>query len=143
MGSGTARMGFIAVLGLCLITSVACYMKIYSFLHCHQRQVHGSVQQAQQPSSQGAQFYMARYKKTVSRIAWIQLTLLFFFISYMVVGMLFTHKKMPPGNARVVLFRVSVSLLYLNSSLNPILYVWKIREVKNIVKAEIRALNCC
>ena len=142
VGLGAARMGFIAVVVLCLLTSSASYIKIYSVLHRHQRQLHGNFQQAQQPNRGAAQLNVTTYKKTVSSIAWVQFTLLFCFIPHIVVAMLLINKILPPGIAGMDLRRVSVSVLHLNSSLNPILYVWKIREVKQIVKATVMTLKC-
>ena len=38
---------------------------------------------------------------------------------------------------------LTVTLVYLNSSLNPFLYCWKISEVKQAVKETIREVLCC
>ena len=87
------------VLGLCLLT-IACYIRIYLLLHRHHRQVDGNVRYDQQPNRGEAQLNIARYKKTVSSLALVVCE-----IPYIVLGMFFTLKKLPPG-AAVVLFRV-------------------------------------
>lgn len=138
-----AKLVFLVVVGLCFITSIASYIKIYSLLYRHRRQVHGHFKRAQQQSNRTAQLNEARYKKTVSSIAWIQFTLILLFIPCIVVAILWINKIIPSGIPGAILFRVSFSVFYLNSSLNPILYVWKIREVKKIVKADLMKLKCC
>lgn len=138
-----AKLVFLVVVGLCFITSIASYIKIYSLLYRHRRQVHGHFKRAQQRSNRTAQLNEARFKKTVSSIAWIQFTLILLFIPCIVVAILWINKIIPSGIPGAILFRVSFSVFYLNSSLNPILYVWKIREVKKIVKAELMKLKCC
>ena len=138
-----AKLVFLVVVGLCFITSIASYIKIYSLLYRHRRQVHGYFKRAQQQSNRTAQLNEARFKKTVSSIAWIQFTLILLFIPCIVVGILWINKIIPSGIPGAILFRVSFSVFYLNSSLNPILYVWKIREVKKIVKADLMKLKCC
>lgn len=138
-----AKLVFLVVVGLCFITSIASYIKIYSLLYRHRRQVHGHFKRAQQQSNRTAQLNEARFKKTVSSIAWIQFTLILLFIPCIVVGILWINKIIPSGIPGAILFRVSFSVFYLNSSLNPILYVWKIREVKKIVKADLMKLKCC
>ena len=138
-----AKLVFLVVVGLCFITSIASYIKIYSLLYRHRRQVHGHFKRAQQQSNRTAQLNEARFKKTVSSIAWIQFTLILLFIPCIVVAILWINKIIPSGIPGAILFRVSFSVFYLNSSLNPILYVWKIREVKNIVKADLMKLKCC
>lgn len=138
-----AKLVFLVVVGLCFITSIASYIKIYSLLYRHRRQVHGHFKRAQQQSNRTAQLNEARFKKTVSSIAWIQCTLILLFIPCIVVAILWINKIIPSGIPGAILFRVSFSVFYLNSSLNPILYVWKIREVKKIVKADLMKLKCC
>lgn len=39
-------------------------------------------------------------------------------------------------------WHLTLSLFYFNSTLNPFLYCWKIREVRQAVKGTIRKLNC-
>lgn len=138
-----AKLVFLVVVGLCFITSIASYIKIYSLLYRHRRQVHGHFKRAQQQSNRTAQLNEARFKKTVSSIAWIQFTLILLFIPCIVVAILWINKIIPSGIPGAILFRVLFSVFYLNSSLNPILYVWKIREVKKIVKADLMKLKCC
>ena len=138
-----AKLVFLVVVGLCFITSIASYIKIYSLLYRHRRQVHGHFKRAQQQSNRTAQLNEARFKKTVSSIAWIQFTLILLFIPCIVVAIFWINKIIPSGIPGAILFRVSFSVFYLNSSLNPILYVWKIREVKKIVKADLLKLKCC
>lgn len=138
-----AKLVFLVVVGLCFITSIASYIKIYSLLYRHRRQVHGHFKRAQQRSNRTAQLNEARFKKTVSSIAWIQFTLILLFIPCIVVAIFWINKIIPSGIPGAILFRVSFSVFYLNSSLNPILYVWKIREVKKIVKADLLKLKCC
>lgn len=138
-----AKLVFLVVVGLCFIASIASYIKIYSLLYRHRRQVHGHFKRAQQQSNRTAQLNEARFKKTVSSIAWIQFTLILLFIPCIVVAILWINKIIPSGIPGAILFRVSFSVFYLNSSLNPILYVWKIREVKKIVKADLMKLKCC
>ena len=41
-----------------------------------------------------------------------------------------------------IVWQFTVTLLYLNSSLNPFLYYWKIREVRQAVKETLRQLFC-
>lgn len=143
VAANLAKLVFLVVVGLCFITSIASYIKIYSLLYRHRRQVHGHFKRAQQQSNRTAQLNEARFKKTVSSIAWIQFTLILLFIPCIVVAILWINKIIPSGIPGAILFRVSFSVFYLNSSLNPILYVWKIREVKKIVKTDLMKLKCC
>ncbi|CAH3045801.1 unnamed protein product [Pocillopora meandrina] len=85
------------------------------------------------------QLNVVRYKKTVSAIAWVQLGS---FVCYLPFGVHLTSMYFGEFWEGPVFFFLR-SLFHLNSSLNPFLYYWKIREVKQAVKDTIRQLNCC
>ena len=72
---------------------------------------------------------VARYKKTVSRILWLQLALVACYIPFCFVSILRLR-----GMTIEIVWLSSATLVYFNSSLNPILYCWKIREVRQAVK---------
>ena len=121
---------------LCLIISVFSYTNIFFTLCQHQNQVQDLVQQPNQTN----QLNIARYKKAVSSAIWLQLTMVACYVPYNVVAALAT-------NSRPSLFlsydgMYAVTLVYLNSSLNPILYCWKIEEVRQAVKDTIRQVLC-
>ncbi|XP_078361124.1 adenosine receptor A2b-like [Oculina patagonica] len=138
-----ARTVFIVLMLLSLLVSVFSYIKIYLRLRHHQIQLQPHAHQG--PPANGGEnpLNIARYKKTISSIAWVQLALLACYLPFCVIGMLFTFGKITEGLSAMSYFLVAISILYLNSSLNPILYCWKIREVRQAVKATIGQLKCC
>ena len=143
-GSDIARTVLIVLMLLSLLVSVFCYTKIFLRLRHHQIQLQPHPRQGQPPNSGEAPLNIVRYKKTVYSIAWVQVVLLACYLPFSILGMQLSYGTMPrslPGVA--TFFLVAVSLLYSNSSLNPILYCWKIREVRQAVKDTIRQLNCC
>ena len=144
VSAAARRITFTILLVLSLVTSVFSYTNIYLRLRHHHLQVRdGHLQQAQQPNRGTRALNIARYKKMASSIAWLQFTLLVCYLPFIIFFMLSASKKIPAGASRIVCLRIVVSITYLNSSLNPILYCWKIREVRKVVKDTIRQLNCC
>ena len=124
---------------LCVLTSIISYTKIYLRLRHHQLHLQENLQQQGQPPNRGEiPLNIARYKKTVSSIAWVQLALLICYLPFSVYHMLWFHDVLDQGIASDVTF----SFLFLNSSLNPILYCWKIKDVRQAVKDTIK-FNCC
>ena len=124
----------------CVAISTFCYTKIYLTLRHHQTQVQEHVHQGQ-PNGGGIPLNIARYKKTVSSALWVQLTLLFCYLPYVIAGgIYYVTRELTPAlrNAGAV----TLSLALSNSSLSPFLYCWKIREVKQAVKETIRQLWC-
>ena len=122
------------VISVCLVTSVFSYVRIFVALRSNRTR----VQQAQ--PSQTAALSMARYRKTVFSALWVQLALGVSYLPYGIVLVLNTQQKLTASF--FLAWESTVTLLYLNSSLNPILYCWKIREVRQAVKETVRQLCC-
>ena len=124
------------VLIFCLVTSMFCYTRIHFKLRHQQAQVQDNAPHRQQ-SKEGIPLNIARYKKTVSSIMWVQLVLVVCYVPWVIMAVLEVN-----GIKHYVLWTVTETLVYMNSSLNPILYCWKIRDVKQAVKGTIRQLYC-
>ena len=122
---------------LCIIASNCCYTKIYRALGQNRAQVQHHVLQAQQNQGQNA-LNMARYKKTVSTALWVQIILVACYLPFAtVVAVAFFYGHLPS-----LAWHPPLTLTMLNSTLNPILYCWKIRKMKKAVKDTIKQLFC-
>ena len=125
---------------LCIVITTLCYAKIYLRLRQHQTQVQDHVSQAQ-PNEGGISVNLTRYKKTVSSSLWIQMTLLACYLPYSIAtGIPATTGVGNPSTSLAL--SITLSLLFFNSSLNPFLYCWKMRDVRQAVKDTIRQFCC-
>jgi len=122
---------------LCLITSVFSYTKIFFTLRHHQHQVQDHAQQPTQPN----QLNIARNRKAVSSALWLQFMLVVCYLPHLILLTLLINAE--PSLSVSLAWSYSSTLVYLNSSLNPILYCWKIDEVRQAVKDTIRQVLCC
>ena len=84
---------------------------------------------------------IVQYKKVVSSIFWLQLTLVACYAPFLTVSLLI-HTVLS-GKTVYSLWLFTATLVYSNSSLNPFLYCWKIREVRMAVKNTAKAFCCC
>ena len=121
-----------------LVTSIFCCTSIYIKLR-HRQVQHQNSFPLRQTTGGGIPLNIARYKKSVSSILWVQLTLLACYGPWVLVAFLFVTGK--ENDMRVALI-ITTTLVHLNSTLNPILYCWKIREVRQAVKATIKHRDC-
>ena len=120
------------LLPLSLVISIFCYTRIFFKLR------HQQVQVTQvQANEREIPVNMARYRKSVSSVLWVQLALVVCYAPWGIAVVLYVN-----GIGNYVVWIVTETLVYLNSSLNPILYCWKIRAVRQAVKDTIRQLNC-
>ena len=121
---------------LCLAISIFSYTKIFLTLRLRQNQLQDLQQQ-----NQANQLNIARYRKAVSSALWLQLTLIACYLpSGIVVALV---NKMGLSTSLYLVWHHVHTLVFLNSSLNPILYCWKIDEVRRAVKDTIRQALCC
>ena len=137
----TVRIIMIIFLTLCLIISLFSYTKIVHRLRQHQSSVRDNVQQGQ-ANTGGIPLNLERYKKTVVSIALVQLALVICYFPFIVFRILFHLRRIPPG-IDLILFYCTATLVFLNSSLNPFLYCWRIKEIRQAVKATIRRFCAC
>ena len=121
-----------------LTTAGFSYAKIFRQLR-HRIQVH-SVPQGETNGGH-APLNIARYKKSVNSAIWVQLALITCYTPFFVVVMLMTYSGKPAEKFQIA-FEMTATLSYFNSSLNPILYCWKIRSVRQAAKDTIKQLNC-
>ena len=113
-----------------IFTTVFSFIKIVLKLRQQQAQVQQRVEQ-EQVNSGGIRLNIARYKKMVHSVAWLQMALIVCYIP-LISRLLFVIVTQRFG--KVFLYRSVITVVFLNSSINPILYCWRIREVKKEVK---------
>ena len=128
----------IIVIALCSVISIASYTKIFRTLRHHQAQVQDHVQQ--QPSQTTA-LNMARYRKAVNSALWVQLALAVCYVPKFIMLIVISHRKTYSSHV-VIINAIANILIYFNSTLNPFLYCWKIKEVRQAVKQTIRQALC-
>ena len=131
----TLRYCFILIL-LCLVTSIFACTKIFFTLRHQQAQLQDHVQQPNQTSP----LNIARYKKTVSSAIWLQVTLVACYLPFCIVAALWSHNGLSPS--MVNCWSYALTLVCLNSSINPVLNCWKLKEVRQEVKNTIRKVLC-
>ena len=113
-------------ISICLVTSTFCYTEIFLYLRHHHTQVQDQVHNGQ--LNQANQLNIARYRKAVYSALWLQLTLVACYLPQSIAGTLLVNREFSPSLFLASCF--TSTFVYLNSSLNPILYCWKIGEVR-------------
>jgi len=128
------------VMSFCILTSILCYTKIYLKLRHQQAQVQENVYRGQ-TNSERSSLNIERYKKTVSSALWVQITLVVCYLPYIIVPSITAITEMHTQFLDLF-WEVTISLVLFSSSLNPFLYCWKMKEVRQGVKVTIRQLWC-
>ena len=122
---------------LCITTTIFSYTTIFFSLRRNQIQVHTHTSQGQ--PGQAISLNTARYRKAVYSALWVQITMVVCYVPVSIVVAM-TPEKGPVPMSLYLARQLTVTLVYLKSSLNPLLYCWKIREVRQAMKGTIRQL---
>ena len=133
---------FIALIMVSIIISLFSYIKIFLTLRHQQAQVQGHVQPEQSCRVRSV-LNIARYKKTVYSVAWIQFAMLACYGPYIVIAFVVEFGNVGYSTEVMIAGEVFYCLFFLNSSLNPVLYCWRIKDVRQEVKNTIRKCLCC
>ena len=126
---------FCTIILLFLVASTLCYSKIYFTLRSRQTQ----VCQQSEPGEPNllARGRMFKYKKSVTSSTWVYLTLIVCYLPFAIVQIV--RGDIYGESLSIILAEGStISLVYLNSSINPAIYCWRIKEIRQAVKRTIR-----
>ena len=127
------RIAMILII-LSVIISLSSYTKIVLKLRQHQTSVQENVHQGM-ANAGGVPVNLEQYKRTVVSIALVQVALIACYVPFLITLMLVQLNN--------VFFLVSTTFVYLNSSLNPFLYCWRIKEVRQAVLGTIKRFCSC
>ena len=117
-----------------LVATVA-YTRIYKVVRYHQNQIHSQSQMNYQRAKEAL-----REKKSAINCLFVYVIFLACYVPHLCCSILLIV-----DNLRVsflVCYHVSLFLVLLNSSINPLVYCWRYREIRETVKRAIRKLFC-
>ena len=130
---------FLIFLMFCLTVTLIAYLKLFRMIRRHQQQI-----QANELSHNFGQpsIDFAKYKKTVYSILYI---LVAFYIGYLPLSIsfaLFLVSSTSITEFRILFLDVSMAFLFLSSSLNPLLYLWRMKDIRNEVTKLVKRILC-
>lgn len=111
-----------------LVGNSAVYLKIYLIVRQHllqiRRQEHGWVHK------NGSIFSMQRFKRSALNTFLVYILMLFCYLPYSVV----LERFYSGIHISLTLRHVTITVVLLNSTLNPLLYCWRVREIRAATK---------
>ncbi|XP_068683097.1 melanocyte-stimulating hormone receptor-like [Montipora foliosa] len=125
---------YIGVL-LCILVSTFAYAKSFIILHRYTRQLQTDYQPAYQPKPR----HLKRYISAIYTALWLQFALVICYLPFGITEALTSQIGL--SSSFFVVRESAATLVFLNSSLNPILYYWKIRAVRQRVKVIVKKLS--
>ena len=128
----------VAFVLLCLsVTSVA-YFKVFRIIRRHQQQI---CSNESCPSFAQPAINFAKYKKSVFSILYIVVV---FYTGYlpMAITLGFAMVYWKNCNMMFLSFYMSIVLVFLSSSLNPLLFLWRMKDIRKQVRKMVKRIFC-
>ena len=125
----------IAKFSFCYLIISFAYFKVYQIIRRHQLQTQATVtsQNFDQPAID-----LAKYKKSVATMLYIFLLLSMCFLPFFVSSAL---SLLITGEVKESSIDLSMVLVFLSSSLNPGLYIWRMRDIRRGLKQLLASLR--
>ncbi|KAL9958797.1 hypothetical protein ACROYT_G035859 [Oculina patagonica] len=125
------RVTLMASIVSCYFTTSFAYFKVYRIIRRHQQQV-----QAGEPSQNFGQpaIDLAKYKKSVTSMLYILLLFSVSVLPYIVTSVVYVSLSQKRLGVAYAALQASVVFLFLSSSLNPGLYLWRMSDIRNGVR---------
>ena len=121
---------------VCYVTTGLFYCKIYAVIRHHAKQMNALQQSAQNEDMANA----ARLRKTLVATFYVYLVFLVCYLPRFCTGVARMHGETPLLS---LLSEFSYTCVYLNSSLNPLIYCWKMRNIRQTVKNTLQGIFAC
>ena len=125
----------VTVQSVCYLTTAFFYFKIYLAVRHHSNQIH--VLQAQlAQNNEGDIANAARERKAAVGTFYLYLVFLICYLPYTCFLIIFISAG--PSTMLIQFLRYANTLVFLNSSLNPLIYSWKMRHVRHAIMEILR-----
>lgn len=121
---------FIAIITIptCLIISTISYFKIYRIVRKHQLAISS---QANTEPTRPDSINMKKFWRFVVSFSYVYIIMILCYLPYTIT--LVTRSLVGFNKEYKVALNVTSTLIFINSSLNPIVYCWKIKEIRRAV----------
>ena len=122
-------------MGFCFLAIFTlAYFRVFRIIRHHQQQVHSSASIAGQ-----SVIHFEKYKRSVYSILWIAALFVLSYSPYLLSTVLVKALNVSYETSLIVLHIGTTSML-ISSTLNPFLYVWRLRDVRQEAKKVIRKI---
>ena len=132
-----ANLVYAPAITICIMISTVLYIRIYQIARRHQLLIH-IQQQTVQTATVEHNLNIARCKKSaLNTIKYYICMILCYFPVFTVLILLTINPRLQRQD-----WNRTIYVMYMNSSINPILYCWRVRKLQNAVLGMMGQLLC-
>ena len=129
------RVIVVCVVVLCIVVNVSTYSTIYRICRRHRIQIQNQAQVQQDPEA----LDLKRYKKSLITMIVLLILLILCYFPYIFTRAV-AHSANWSPSYRSLMVRWSASLVYLNSSVNPLVFCWRLPGMRIAMKEYLQSL---
>ena len=122
---------------LCLIISVFCYVRIFKIVRHQQKKIHCQHQAVNLPQGSTISNLLQLEKSAINSFLFFIVMVLFYIPVSTYLSLIYATKD---GSHRG--WNVAITLVFINSSVNPFLYCWRMGDLRAAVMKTARKLFC-
>ena len=130
----------LVIMTVCLIVVVIFYWRIYIVLKRHKNQIQGlQIQELQQGVQNGDLLNFLKLRKSALGTFYVCIVFLICYLPSYILSFLFLARLLSP----ISFYKASLyttTLLFLNSSLNPVIYCWKMGSIRRTLVDIMRGI---
>ncbi|CAH3127964.1 unnamed protein product [Porites lobata] len=126
---------------VCVITTGLLYCKIYASVRHHTNQIHRDALQVQQATQNEDMANAARLKKSSLATFYVYFVYLVCYLPFSCFHFAKTVNDETPLMSHLRYF--ILTLVYLNSSLNPLIYCWRMRHIRHTTTMDVLNVLIC
>ena len=123
---------------ICLLICTCFYIRIYRIVRRHLIHIHAQQQAAQSPNT-GNNLNIMRLERSALNTFVFYIALI---ICYLPMYVLLTHHGLSDINDWPTEWEFAKTVVLMNSSINPLLYCWRVRELRTAVVKTARQMFC-
>ena len=125
-------------IGICLIISTICYIRIYLTVRHHRSQIEVQQQAVQCQYATTNNTYMMRLKRSAVNTFLFYICMIACYFPAYVLLAIFGLGYMEWATE----WAIAPTIVFMNSSINPILYCWRLRELRIAVMKAVKRVLC-
>ena len=130
----------LVVVTVCLILVVIVYWRIYIVLKRHKNQIQSlQIQEVQQGVQNGDLSNFLKLRKSALGTFYVCIVFLICYLPSYILSFLFLARLLSPISFYEALL-YTTTLFFLNSSLNPVIYCWKMRPIRRTLMDVMRGI---
>ena len=130
---GTLRMAT-AVGSICILVTSGCFFRIYLVLRYHHRKIRIQTR----PTTTAPNSEERRYRRSVLGMFMVYIVLLVCYLPYLCITCVIVVRG--TNTTSRLLFELARTLVYANSAINPMIYCWRLQDLRTAVRERFRCV---